>query len=183
MLLFGIVQVYPRIAVMASPGFRIPYYVESTFELFGPNGSIQRRHLVTSFPYGGNDINMAVIQLHNSPLDHLREIVASLRTRLILAMPSTILPKHPPMTEPAWHVEYVRSGCSSRPTVIGHEAIAGYDTTVVQNAFPAHRFTFWFAPELGCAALKQTYEVRQPDGAFRMLTRKEAVRVTIVEKN
>lgn len=180
-LVFGVIQVAPRTVAMASPSFRIPYYVEYSYERLDAKGSTAKRSRFKAFPYGGIDINMSVVDLYGSPFDAVRELAGSIRTRLVLAAPSMVLPKHPPMTEPAWHVDYVKSGCSTRPTVIGQERVAGYDTVVVQNAYPKHRFTSWLAPELGCAALKLTYEEGQSDGTYRMVTRKEALRVTILE--
>lgn len=180
-ILFTLVQLAPRTVALAFSEFRIPYYVVYDYERLDAKGSTPPRSRFTAFPYGGIDINMSVVDLYGTPLDAFRELAASIRNRMVLAAPSIVLPKHPPMTEPAWHVEYVKSGCSTRPTVIGHETIAGYHTVIVQNAFAAHRFTYWFAPELGCAALKHTFEQAQPDGTYKMVSRKEAVKVTIVD--
>ena len=111
-LLFAIVQVSPRTVRLASPGFRIPFYVESTFERFADDGSVARSR-ITAFPYGGIDFTMSVVQESGNPIRNaFQGIASSIRDQFILAMPSLILPKQPPMAEPAWFAGFVRSGCS-----------------------------------------------------------------------
>jgi len=178
-LVFGVIQVSPRTVSMASPGFRIPFYVEFTFASYSDNGAVPHPSRITAFPYAGHEINMSVIQPGGWLPNAVREIAGSIRTRLVLAMPSLVLPKEPPMAEPAWFAGFVRSGCSEGRTVVGQEIIAGHETTIVQSEWPKGRIKVWMAPELECFALKLTNEVRQPDGSFRFLVRKEAVRVTM----
>jgi hypothetical protein len=176
-ILFALIQVAPRTVRMASPGFRIPFYVE--FDFYSNNRSGQYRSRITSFPWGVQEINMTIVESRGSLLDPVRKIAGSIRTQFVLAMPSLVLPKHPPMTEPAWFAGFVRSGCTERRTVVGHETIAGYETTVTESPSPKGRFKFWMAPDLACFTLKMTIEERQPDGSYRFLGHKEAVRVTM----
>jgi hypothetical protein len=178
-LLFAIVQVAPRTIRLASSGYHIPFYVESVFERFARDGSVEYRSLRTSFPYAGIPYNMSVIEAHKSWLDPLRRIGFSIRTQIVLAMPSLVIPKQPPMQEPAWFAGYVRSGCSERATVIGHETIAGHETTVIQTGAPGNRVKAWLAPDLECFALKMTFEVLAPDGTYQLQTRSEALEVVM----
>ena len=178
-VLFGIVQVSPRTVRMASSGFRIPFYVEFEFARYRDDGSTPHRTRLTSFPYGGNEIAMAVTESGDSILDAIRGIAGAIRTQFVLAMPALVLPKQPPMTEPAWFADFVRSGCSTGKTVVGHEDLAGYETTVVESGSPGHRLRIWMAPGLECFALKITDEVQEPNGTYRLKLRKAAIKVTM----
>jgi hypothetical protein len=178
-LVFAIIQVSPQTVRMASPGFRIPYYVEFEFARYSDNGSAPYPSRITSFPYGGHEIVMSVREPGHLLLGAVRGIASSIRTQFILAVPSLVLPKGPPMAEPAWFAGFVSSGCSNGKTVIGHETVAGHETTVVQSGSPGHRLKIWMAPDLACFALKLTDEVQEPNGTYRLTLRKEAVKVTM----
>lgn len=176
-LLFAGIQVAPRVVRMASPDFRIPFYVESVFVSYARNGSVQRQSRNTAFPYGGIAFNMSVTELDGSLLSKVKEITGSIRTQVVLAMPSLVLPKRPPMAEPPWFAGFVRSGCSEGKTVVGREVVAGYETTVTLSEWPTGRVRIWMAPELACFPLKFIREVRQPDGSYQFEARNEVVRV------
>jgi hypothetical protein len=179
-LLFALVQVSPRTVRMASPGFHIPFYVESIFERFAQDGSVEYRSRMTAFPYGGIGINMSVVQESGNPiLNAFQEIAGSIRNQFVLAVPSLVLPKHPPMAEPAWFAGFVKSGCSEGRTVVGHETIAGYPTTILQSETPRGRLRVWMAPDLSCYSLEVTDEVEEADGSYRLRLRTHAVKVTI----
>lgn len=179
-LLFAIVQVSPRTVRMASPGFRIPFYVESIFERFAEDGSIEYRSRMTAFPYGGIDFNMSVVEESGNPiLNAFQGIASSIRNQFVLAVPSLVLPKQRPVPEPAWFAGFVKSGCSQGRKVVGHERIAGYPTTILQSETPQGRLRIWMAPDLSCYSLRLTDEFEQTDGGYRLRLRKNAVKVTI----
>jgi hypothetical protein len=178
-LLFAIIQVSPRTISMASPGFRIPYYVEFEFERYADDGSTPHQSRITSFPYAGREIVMSVTQSGGSLLNTVQGIASSIRKQLILAIPSFVLPKESRMTEPDWFAGFVSSGCSEGKTVVGHETVAGHQTTVIQSDSPGHRLKVWMAPDLSCFALKLTDEVEEAHGAYRLKLHKEAVKVTM----
>jgi hypothetical protein len=175
-LLFAILQVSPRIARLASPGFRPPFYVLSEFTRYADDGSVEYRSRRTAFPYGGIAVNMSVTDLGNPVLDVFRGIAASIRTQVVLAVPSLVLPKAPPMTEPAWFAGFVRSGCAEGKNVVGHEVVAGFETTIIEAG---DRLRFWMAPDLACFCLKTTYEARAPNGSYRLQHRNETLKVTM----
>jgi hypothetical protein len=177
-VVFAIIQVSPQTVRMASAQFLIPYYVEFEFARYADDGSAPHQSRITSFPYGGHEIVMSVTEPGDSLQNAVRGIARSIRTQFILAMPSLVLPKEPPMTEPAWFAGFVSSGCSSGKTVVGHETLAGHETTVVQSGSPGHRLRIWMAPDLACFALKLTDEVQEPNGTYRLKLRKEVVKVT-----
>jgi len=179
LLVFGIVQLSPKTATMASPGFHIPFYVEFVFATQRVGGSAPHYTHITSFPYAGHEITMSITESGDSLLNTLRRIAGVIQKQVILLEPSLVLPKEPPMAEPAWFAGFVSSGCSSGKNVVGNEIIAGHPTTVVQNTFPTHRITTWMAPDLACFALKLTHEEAQPDGTYKLRIRKEAIKVTM----
>ncbi|MEO8595190.1 MAG: hypothetical protein ABI759_17855 [Candidatus Solibacter sp.] len=178
-LVFAIIQLSPRTVRMASPpAFRIPFYVEFDLETY--RGAGPPRHIsMTSFPYAGHEITMSSGLLKHSFINRLHGIARSIRTQLVLAVPSLVLPKGTPMQKPAWFDGFVRGGCTERRNVVGRETVAGHETTVIQDGSPQNRITVWLAPDLDCFALKMTMEVREPDGTYRLESRKEAVAVTM----
>jgi hypothetical protein len=178
-LLFAIIQVSPQTVRMASPGYRIPFYVEFEFERYADNGSVPHQSRITSFPYAGHEIVMSVTESGDSLLTAIRGFASSIRTQFILAMPSLVLPKEPPMAEPDWFAAFVSSGCANGKTVVGHETLAGHETTVVQTGSPGHRMRISMAPDLACFALKLTDEIQEPNGTYVPRLRKEAIKVTV----
>jgi hypothetical protein len=177
-VLFAVIQVSPRTVRMAPPDFHISYYVEFIFTRFGANGSVEYQSRHTAFPYGGILINMSVTQIDDSVFSKFREIAASIRTQFVLAVPSLVLPKQPPMEKPVWFDDYVRNGCTRGMTVAGHETVAGYPTTVIVGESPVSRMKVWLAPDLQCADLKMTVEVRE-GGGYRMVSRRDVIKVTM----
>ena len=64
--------------------------------------------------------------------------------------------------------------------VVGRETILGYPTTAVQLPLgDQRRMTLWTAPDLGCFALRISIEEQRPDGGFRLVSKKQALKVTL----
>jgi hypothetical protein len=69
--------------------------------------------------------------------------------------------------------------CVDRP-VVGRETILNHPTEAVRDRWTEHgRMTLWLAPDLGCFALRVTYEEQRPDGTFHLVSAKQAVKVTL----
>ena len=74
-------------------------------------------------------------------------------------------------------------------SVVGYETILGHSTIAVMHPLPnqrstpsrpaAARITMWMAPDLGCFALRLSIEEQRPDGAFRLVSEKQALRVNV----
>lgn len=74
-------------------------------------------------------------------------------------------------------------------SLVGQKTILGYSTIGVMRPVPnpratpsqpaAARMTMWMAPELGCFALRLSVEEQRPDGTFRLVSEKQALRVTL----
>jgi hypothetical protein len=72
----------------------------------------------------------------------------------------------------------VPAGCAIEP--VARETIVNYPTVAISRTRgDGRRQTVWMAPDLGCFALKYTSEDKQPDGTFRLVQRKEALKVSM----
>jgi hypothetical protein len=62
--------------------------------------------------------------------------------------------------------------------VVDRGTILNYPVAAVRSRWTEHgRMTLWMAHDLGCFALRSTYETEQPDGSFRLVGEKRAVKV------
>ena len=76
----------------------------------------------------------------------------------------------------------VNSGCQSPGPpgkVLGREVMLNYPTVAAQYDFWKARLTVWMAPELSCFALRATVEAEQPDGSWKLVREKKALKVTV----
>ena len=83
---------------------------------------------------------------------------------------------------------YLKSNCAAPERfTIGNETVLDHRTTVSQNIATESpdgktgkvwRLTYWRAPDLGCFTLKNTTEVRQPDGTFLLTQERRPLKVT-----
>jgi hypothetical protein len=76
----------------------------------------------------------------------------------------------------------LNSGCrpsDRRGEVIGQEIILEHPTMAARHNYWQTRMTLWMAPELSCFALRATVEVQQPDGTWKLVSEKRAVKVTV----
>jgi hypothetical protein len=74
-------------------------------------------------------------------------------------------------------------------SVVGYETILGHSTIAVMRPLPnpratpsrpaSARITMWMAPDLGCFALRLSIEEQRPDGTFRLVSEKQALRVRV----
>jgi len=62
---------------------------------------------------------------------------------------------------------------AGRETILNYPTTAFYAPVILQ-----HRVTLWLAPDLGCIALRVTLEAPQPDGSFRLIGKKQALKVS-----
>jgi hypothetical protein len=79
--------------------------------------------------------------------------------------------------------ELLSSGCQTShdgAKVVGQEVILNYPVTSVQQPQRGgmEMATLWMAPDLSCFALRLTIHAKQPDGTWKLLIEKQAVKVT-----
>ena len=71
------------------------------------------------------------------------------------------------------------TGCIDAP-IVDRATILNYPTEAVREQWTEHgRMMIWMAPALGCFALKVTQEEERPDGTFRLVRAKQALKVTL----
>jgi hypothetical protein len=80
--------------------------------------------------------------------------------------------------------DLLSSGCRTihgGAKVIGQEVILNYSTTVLQQWHRGgdRKLTLWMAPELSCFALRATVQEEQPDGSWKLIHEKKALKVNL----
>lgn len=76
--------------------------------------------------------------------------------------------------------ELLKSGC--RPggvAVIGQDVVLNYRTTVIRQWIGFKRLTIWMAPELSCFGLRAQLHAQQPDGSWKLMSEKKALKVNV----
>jgi hypothetical protein len=78
----------------------------------------------------------------------------------------------------------MNSGCQTGyegAKVVGNGVILNYSVTAVQRTESSGRqmVTLWMAPELSCFALRATVHARQQDGTWKLISDKQALKVTV----
>jgi hypothetical protein len=197
-----VTQAFPQMFKLGSPPVKIPYTVDSEFVRYGDGGSssIQLHRIQmysTSYNLNGREIILSR-SLPGNPfatalrraLDPIHDFLGKLTLPFVVK--AELLEKV--RTSPRVITGCADDGCMllgaeifPRPAagcvdgpVVGHETILNYATTAVQLRWDDHRrITLWTAPDLGCFALRITIEEKRPDGTFRLVSRKQALRVTL----
>jgi hypothetical protein len=81
-------------------------------------------------------------------------------------------------SEPA-ATDFIHAGCVNGPA-FKSETILGFSTTVVETRLKDRsRVTSWMSPDLGCFALSLRIEKQQPDGTYRVVSERHALKVTL----
>jgi hypothetical protein len=75
------------------------------------------------------------------------------------------------------------SGCRTSfggTEFLGQDVVLNYSTTVLRQAGGGHSMiTLWMAPELSCFALRITIQAQQPDGSWKLVSERQALKVTM----
>jgi hypothetical protein len=192
----------------ASPPVQAPYVVDSEFVQYGSDGapvvvmrttsySQDGKEVLLSRTLPGNPIGTAIARTYDAGFLHIGPVSyppwsrfppeEKERRRALLADPNHI----GLLTGCDWPMCWVpqqfyftgigdpRTGCAAVGAV-GHETILNYPTVAAQRGafLESKRITLSMAPDLGCFALRETLEERGADGAFRLVSGKQALKVT-----
>lgn len=203
--LLAVTLAIPQTHRLVSPTVRIPYTVDSEFVRYADDGSSSVEMYTTSYSLDGHEVLLSR-SLPGNPvgtavgrtLDATLPFVSRLMSRLTVdaemlekvrqaaarAVTVTtgcggrcLVLEHYGFARPA----SVGAGCLDGP-VVGRETILNYQTVAVQRddgGPQSPRVTLWTAPELGCFALRVIVEEKRPNGTFRLVTRKQALKVTL----
>lgn len=201
-LLLVVTQAFPQ-----TPPVRIPYTVDSELIQYAEDGSSavemyltsynndQENEILLSRSLPGNPFGTALARTMDAALPAWQRLSRRLtisdkeweRVRAIRAAHpgvgfvsgcgvGCLVLDHWGFAKPAAEVN---AGCLAGP-IVGSETILNYPTTAVAlHLDDNRRMTLWTAPDLACFALRIKTEERQPSGAFRPMTRKQALRVTL----
>jgi hypothetical protein len=197
-----IIQAVAQTLRSASPPVQAPYIVESEFVQYADDGSPKVEMHTTSFSQGGNEvllsrtlpgnpIGTAIARGMDSGLLHIMP-----RPRLTPEMEEKVRaaradPNHISLLAgcdrlTCWVTSHygfggigdARTGCAEG-RAIGRETILNYPTVAAQRPLgDLGRMTVWMAPDLGCFVLKMTMEERGPNGVFRLVSGRQATKVT-----
>ncbi len=203
--LFIVNQAFPQMFGLGAPPVKIPYTVDSEFVRYGNDGSSAVDMYSTSYGFNGHEILLSRSFPGNpfgTVIGRTADATLPLLSRFMsrLTIPAEELERvrqHAPHTIGAvtgcddWtcllveHYFFQRAdagigaGCLDG-AVVGRETILTYPTAAVQLALgDQRRMTWWTAPDLGCFTLRITTEERRPDGTFRLVSKKQALRVTL----
>jgi hypothetical protein len=190
-------QAIPQTLKLVSPPIRPPYTVDSEYLRYERDGTREVDMFSTSYnDQSGREIMVTRSHPVNPletwlwrSLDATRDLLSPVSRRL-----------NPPDSAP-----FVNTGCPTRSCVavaryslpsaaanpnlgcikgsaFTRETILTYQTIAMQLSFFSRgsdlRMTVWMAPDLGCFALRETLEERGPDGAFHLVSGKQALKVT-----
>jgi hypothetical protein len=189
--LLAVTLAVPQAHKLVSPPVRIPYIVDSDIVRYADDGSPAVEVSLESYNSNGSEI----VLYETSPsfftgIRLVLDTVGSAVGRLTLpyVVSSELLERRRSAADVSTGFEHyllgsaadlIHAGCVSG-VVVGRETILNYPTVAVQPSLGDHRrVTLWMAPDLSCFALRITIEEQQPDGTFRLVTRKEAIKVTL----
>lgn len=191
-LLLVVTLALPQTHRLVSPPVRIPYIVDSDVVQYADDGTSVVEEHRGSYNDNGREVGLyAVYPSFLNAIRHALMTAGSVVGRPLL--PFIVSPELLKKFESAARVSagsehgyalgsadaLIKAGCICGP-VVGHETILGHPTVAVQPNLGSHqRVTFWMAPDLGCFALRITIEEQRPDGTFRLVTRKQALKVTL----
>ncbi|MGA2736058.1 MAG: hypothetical protein ABSG65_01265 [Bryobacteraceae bacterium] len=196
-----VAQAFPQ---KAAPPLRIPYTVDSEFLSYANDGSAVVEMYSTSYERDGAEI-LKSRSIPRHPLGTVigRALDAALPLWSRLTARFTVAPEVLERVRRSAHQAVgAITGCDASclvlehygfaraavglntacidGTIVGHQTILNHPTTAIQPRMGGSvRMTWWMAPDLGCFALRITTEKKRPDGTFRLVQEKRALRVNL----
>lgn len=204
-LLLVVAQAFPQMFSLGSPPVKIPYTVDSEFVRYAEDGSSSIEMYSTSYSLNGHEILLsrslpgnllgtAIGRTLDATLPYWSRLMSRLtvdaellkKVRRAAAQAVTVITGGDEKTGLLLaHYGFARAapgaGCLAGP-IVGRETILNYPTVAVQRddgGRQSPRMTLWTSPDLGCFALRITIEEQRPDGTFRLVSRKQALKVTM----
>lgn len=169
-------QAFPQTLRLALPLVRIPYTVDSVFVRYADDGSPNVAMYCTLYSHHGSEILLSSFVPGHPFATAARRALAA--TGFVLFHLTTLFHPDTEQAERAATVVRISKGCVDHGQVVGQETILGYPTVAIQFSGREERTTMWQSPDLGCFPLRLTDEQRRPDGTFRLLMERRALKVT-----
>ena len=189
----AITQAFPQTRKDAPAIAQLPFTVSSEAFRYGEDGSVVDRVFLTSYNDHGKEI-----VLDRSFPDHfleafhfqIAEFHANTLAPIFLSADELARVKAQAVVSFGFgqiHLgkaaTLVSSGCVQGGTLAGRQSILNFPSVGIRpDVDSPGRMTVWMAPALGCFALKTTYEERQSNGTYRLLTEKRALKVAVNAK-
>jgi hypothetical protein len=188
------------------PAPAIPWTVDSEFIRYADGGSSSVEMLMTSWMQGGNETVLSRSDPSNpltTAMWQAADAIGPAHDRIVSSLffdQAKLERIHKSRAERAartvgavtgceahclavnhFYFERAQSGagtpCVASP-LVGRDTILGHPTVAFRQRWTEHgRNTVWMAPDLGCIALRSLYEGEEPDGSFKMVSEKRAVRI------
>jgi len=177
--LFAVTQAFPQTLRVFSPPLKAPYTVDSELVRYMDDGSSKIAMYLTSF----NDNGREVVLSRSLPGDPIGTVVQRIKEFLgQLTLPLGVNSEERERSAKARSeaaAALIQSGCIVG-VVLGRETILNHQTVASRaQLFSGGRVTWWMARDLGCFPLRIDTEEQQPNGTFRLASRKQALRVTV----
>jgi hypothetical protein len=191
-----------------SPPVRIPYVVDSEFVRYAAGRPATIEMYTSSYALNGTEVLksrsipgrpfvtaigrsldttlplwsqlMARLTVGTQTLDKVRQAAHRSIGAITGCDASCLVLEHHGFARAAAGVDVDGGTACLDGTIVDHETILGYPTTGIQPHMSGSvRMTWWTAPELGCFALRITTDEKQPDGTWRLVREKRALRVNL----
>jgi hypothetical protein len=177
--LFFLTAAFPQTAKLVAAAEKIPFTVTTDLIEIGLNGSLTHELVQTSYLRGGHEVMLS----QSIPGNPLATLAMSAITEYHLFLGEIVDPlfggNHEPEPGLQQHAALVAAGCVNGP-VVGHETILGYQTVDIQRDTPPGLITvIAMAPVLSCFPLKIDRSRQNPDGSWRLVWQRHALRITV----
>ena len=188
--LLAVTLALPQTPSLVSPPVRASYIVDSDVARYAADGSSSVELSLRSYNNDGSEVVLyeaahSLLPSIKLGLQTIGPIVGRLTLLFVVsreqAEKAKLIARVSAGFEGYWlgsAAALIDSGCVNGP-VVGHETILNHRTVAVRQFNDSQRMTLWMAPDLGCFALRLTREERRPDGTFRLVLKKQAVKVTL----
>jgi hypothetical protein len=187
--LLAVTVALPQTLRLVSPSVRPPYTVDSDVVRYKADGTSSLEVSIGSYNSNGSEV--VVYEATPSLVTALRLGLQTVGWLLLpLQVSPEMLEKDKSVARGSIGLDHYRlccagsgpallkNGCVIGP-VVGRETILDHPTVAIQHIDDRRRHTLWMAPDLGCFALRITAEERRPDGAFHLVRKKQATKISV----
>lgn len=175
-LLLTVTQAFSKLPSLVQSSLKIPYIVDSEFVRYAADGSPSVDLYATSFSYNGVELILSSTVPGHPFVTAIRQVLDTVGL-LIFDFTRPFHAKDEQRRR-AFTLRRIQNGCVDG-RVVGRETILGYPTVAIADRSTNQRLTLWMAPDLACFALRLTIETRQQDGTFRLISKRQALKVQL----
>ena len=172
-LLFSVSLAFPQSSV------RPPFTVESELVTYAEDGSAGGPMRVASYSDRGREVVLSRWYPGNPLGTAMGRLLEFWRAQMVRFAASDEQMRRYAEVRAGKGAALIQAGCVDGE-IVGRERILNYPTVKVEIHMNDHqKATAWRAPDLACFALRTTAEVSHPDGTFRLVMKRQALKVTL----